>query len=707
MSATVETRPPTVVLRPHLSATQRARRRLTFTAVFLLVSGSGILLFADFLWRTELFGLKYLLLALHGILFAHISFGFCTALFGFFARRTNDRTARLTATLEGESSPTPVDAPTAILFPIYNESVDEVFANVRATYRSLERSGQLEAFDLFILSDSRDPDKWVDEEVAWQRLCREFGAFGRIHYRHRRENTNKKAGNISDFLQHWGKRYRYMVIFDADSLMSGATLVTLVRLMEKNPQVGLIQTAPALKGGSTFYARLQQFANRLYSRIFIAGLNWWQLSEGNYWGHNAIIRVQPFMEYCELPTLPWREPIGGKILSHDFVEAALMRQGGYEVWLAYDLEDSYEDGPPALDESLARDRRWCQGNLQHAWLLFARGFSGINRLHFLNGILAYLSSFLWFCFLLTATLVVVNFARSGLSLIAVSGFTRPLGLSIEAHGALILGLTGLVLYLPKTLALVDLALTPERCAAFGGLRSAARSILCETFCSALLAPVMMIQHTLLLGSILLGAKVDWGTQRRSGGGVNIVAIVLEYLPLSALALAWGSVAWVFNPNFFWWLSPVLLGLLLSPLFVSLLASENLGQSLRRRGYFLTPEETAPIREVRELPDDRKAMERAFQRFHHRGAALAVADPFINAIHVTLERRDTGKRPPEMDRTEAIDRLLSKGLESLPRADLLRYFTDPHLMEASHRELWQRPTSRLAESWQRVLAGYRA
>ena len=266
-----------------------------------------------------------------------------------------------------------------------NEDVSRVFEGLRVIYRSLQEARRLEHFDFFILSDSDQPNQWIQEEVAWVELCKQVGGLGRIFYRKRRQAINRKSGNVADFLRRWGRNYRYMVVLDADSLMTGQALVRLVALMEKNPAVGIIQTAPRIVNGETLYGRIQQFANRLYSPLFLAGLNYWQQHDGNYWGHNAIIRVQPFIEHCCLPDLPGREPFGGRILSHDFVEAALMRRAGWQVWIAHDIEGSYEEGPPTLIDSAKRDRRWCQGNMQHSWLLFARGFRPVNRVHLFLG----------------------------------------------------------------------------------------------------------------------------------------------------------------------------------------------------------------------------------------------------------------------------------------------------------------------------------
>jgi membrane glycosyltransferase len=211
---------------------------------------------------------------------------------------------------------------------------------------------------------------------------------------------NRKSGNIADFCRRWGRRYRYMVVLDADSVMTGTAVSSLVRLMETNPRAGIIQTMPRLVKAETVFGRIQQFASRLYGPVFAAGLNFWQQGAGNYWGHNAIIRVSPFLASCGLPGLPGKEPLGGKVLSHDFVEAALMRDAGWEVWFAYDLDGSYEGLPPNLTEYVKRDRRWCQGNLQHIWFLLARNIRPISRIHLVQGILAYASAPLLVLFVL-------------------------------------------------------------------------------------------------------------------------------------------------------------------------------------------------------------------------------------------------------------------------------------------------------------------
>ncbi len=220
---------------------------------------------------------------------------------------------------------------TALIMPICNEDVDRVFAGLRATWESVKATGQQQHFDVYILSDSYNPDICVAEQKAWMELIAEVQGEGQIFYRRRRRRVKRKSGNIDDFCRRWGSQYSYMVVLDADSVMTGECLTGLVRLMEANPNAGIIQSSPRASGMDTLYARCQQFATRVYGPLFTAGLHFWQLGESHYWGHNAIIRVKPFIEHCALAPLPGEGSFAGSILSHDFVEAALMRRAGWGV----------------------------------------------------------------------------------------------------------------------------------------------------------------------------------------------------------------------------------------------------------------------------------------------------------------------------------------------------------------------------------------
>ena len=338
--------------------------------------------------------------------------------------------------------------------PIYNEDVTRVFEGLRAIYDSLLETRQPENYDFFILSDSDDTNKWIEEETAWLELCRQLNAFGRIFYRKRRKPINRKSGNVSDFCRRWGKRYRYMVVLDADSLMSGALITSMVRIMEKNPGIGILQTFPKQIASDTLLGRVMQFAQGLYGPPFMAGLDYWQGGEANFWGHNAIVRLAPFIENCALPPLPGKEPFGGHIMSHEFVEAALMRKAGYAVRLLPAHHGSYEEGPPTLIDMLKRDRRWCQGNMQHFWLLFAKGWHPMSRLNFFHGILSYASSLLWFLFLVFSTFLAATHP----------GHERPQAILAEQ---ILLGLTVALIFLPKVLILLDELFTGRMFKPFG------------------------------------------------------------------------------------------------------------------------------------------------------------------------------------------------------------------------------------------------
>ena len=346
---------------------------------------------------------------LFGLLFTWLSLGFWIALTGFVLRRRGGDPRSLMRRQDAATLAATPLARTAIVMPIYHEPVARSLLGLKAIYQSLEDSGELQHFDFYILSDSRDADVWLQEQAAWQALRQELGAQSRLFYRRRRLNLNHKSGNIADFLRRWGRDYQYMVVLDADSLMGGDTIVQMVQLMQRHSQVGILQTSPRLLNAHSLFARIQQFANQLYGPLFTTGLAAVQLGEAAFWGHNAILRIRPFMQHCGLRRLPGWGLFKGSVLSHDFVEAAYMGRAGQEVWLEPELQASYEESPPTLSDELTRDRRWAKGNLQHLWLmLFSRRLRVAHRLAFLNGIMGYLASPLWFGFLVLTTVEVAR-----------------------------------------------------------------------------------------------------------------------------------------------------------------------------------------------------------------------------------------------------------------------------------------------------------
>jgi membrane glycosyltransferase len=674
------------------------------------------MLFADLIWRSGWSTSGFCLMGLFVILFLLTAVGCMHAVFGF-AVRLMDGGGRLTRmgdyrskSLEGIS--------TALVFPIYNEDIARVCEGLRATFHSLEKTGHLRRFDFFILSDSSDPDKWIEEERRWFDLVRDLDALGRIYYRRRAVNEAKKSGNVRDFLNSWGRRYRYFVVFDADSVMRGQTVVDLVKLMEAHPTAGLIQTVPGLVNAESLFGRIQQFANRLYAPVFIAGLNFWAQGFGNYWGHNAILRTEAFMQCCDLPQLPGRKPFGGQILSHDFVEAALLLRENWQVWFACDLEGSHEEAPQTMIDNAARDRRWCQGNLQHAMVIPAHGLRGVSRIHLVMGILGYLASPLWLLFLLTFNWMLWYKQYTGLSDITVRPLTPFINLSGTQHAFLIFVICMAVLFLPKVLALLDLALDRARTRAFGGLARAAAGAVAETAFSTLHAPIQMLWHSKFVAAALLGSDTSWGPQKRVAVGVGWAEAVRRHAVHTLIGLGWGVAVWRLDHPTFWWFAPVMAGMVLSIPLSALTSRASWGARARDLNLFLTPEETTPPPELAGLRARMAALDRAGEtapRPAGSGIADAILDPYVNALHVSLLRENRlnpayaktlaqlGAGGPEIPRLRL--RLLADGPERLLPREKLLILSDAESLPWLHRQVWLRPAESLSPWWQAAARQY--
>ncbi len=693
-------------VRPPFGLLSHSGRVFVFYSIAVLLTGIAALLFADLLWRFGWSASGTLLLVLFSILFLLVAIGAVHSLYGFVLRRQGGgrRITQLgdyqNCTLEGTHS--------ALIFPIFNEDVSAVYARLRATYESLVVAGQVTCFDFFILSDSTDPDRWLEEECRWFELTHRLDALGRIFYHRRRNHEGGKSGNVRNFLRNWGRSYRYFVIFDADSLMAGSTLVDLVKLMECHPAVGLIQTPPVLVNARSLFGRFQQFAVRLYGPLFAAGLNFWTQDGSTYWGHNAIIRTKPFMDLCDLPRLPGRKPFGGKILSHDFVEAALLGKENWQVWLAWDLPGSYEEGPGSSMASAQRDRRWCQGNLQHALLLFARGLRGTSRLQFLFGIFSYLAGPMWLLFLLIASSGAWYRKETGLSEIVVSGFTPFIHLSSRGHGLAVFGLVLGMCLLPKALALLELVLDSERQREFGGLARAVGSVVLETVFSTLHAPIQMMFHTQFVVATLLGYAIRWDPTQREIGATTWQAALCCHWGHTLLGIVWGTGMWWIDPRVFLWFVPVAAALALSVPFAVLSSSESLGLALQRRRWLLTPEERGPPPELVRFNIFNHLAPAVRTRTKDSGLKDVILDPCMNAIHVSLlveqtkhpdESNSSGPLPEDSAKWFAVEeRLLSGGPDSLTELEKEAVLEDPASLGRLHREVWIRAEEALAECW---------
>lgn len=629
------------------------------------------------------------LLALFAILFAWISAGFWTAVLGAWVMlRGRDKRA-VTEVLRGEAAnlPISVEARTAIIMPICNEDVATVFAGLRATFESLAATGQGEHFDFFLLSDTNDPDARAAEQAAWSRLVAALhGARGqapaaRVYYRWRLHRTHRKAGNVSDFCRRFGADYRYMIVLDADSVMSGDCLVAMLRMMEAHPDTGIIQTAPRAAGHETTHARILQFCSRVYGPLFTTGLHYWQLGESHYWGHNAILRMQPFIEHCALAVLPGKTSLSGGVMSHDFVEAALMRRAGWKVWIAYDLDGSYEQVPPNLLAELGRDRRWAQGNLQNSRLTFEPGLHPVHRTVFVTGVLAYLSSPFWLAFLVLSTVLFATHSN-----LVPTYFVEPYQLFPiwpTANFKLMLtlfGLTAVLLLAPKVISLFAIIVRGDA-KRYGGVAKLLLSALLEFFHSVLLAPVRMLFHTQFVLAALTGVKLDWKSPPRNDDSTGWGEAVRRHALGSLLALAWIGVILVTSAVFQWWLSPVLAGLLLAIPLSAWTSRAGPGRWLARHGIFLIPEEMS------QPPVLAEADRYADSFGTPPGFVDAVVDEGVFADAV----RAIPARPPVTGaKAAAQQRLVEKaaqgGPTALTKADRLRLLADAQALRAVHERV---------------------
>jgi membrane glycosyltransferase len=672
--------------------TWAARRRRTLLAILVwipsIVAGGFML---DVLPQQGRNPLELAIAICFGALFGWISIGFWTALLGFGLLLFRRDKFAVTRTDTAARRPLGDEVLTAIVMPICEEPVERVFAGLRAIHKSLERANGLAPFHFYVLSDTRDPSKAMQEEAAWFAWCRETQGFGRIFYRRRRVRIERKSGNVADWCRRFGRSYRYMIMLDADSVMSGDTLVRLTELMEANPGVGMIQTAPTVVNGESLFARVQQFTSRLYGRIFAAGLHYWQLGEGQYWGHNTIIRVAPFMEHCALPRLPGEPPLGGEILSHDFVEAALMGRAGWALWLAYDLDGSWEETPSSLLEEMKRDRRWCQGNIQHLRLLPTEGLYGAHRALFLNGVLSYVSALLWFAFLILSTAAAIYesvrepvYFPEGRSLFPDWPVWRP------DWAIALAAVTAAILFLPKILAIL-LAIGRGEARQWGGVGKLLGSALFETAISSLFAPIRMVFHTRFVLTNLFGYTVQWRSQTRGEAETSWREAVSQHGVDTIVASLWAiAVGWL-NPYYFWWLTPVIAALVLSIPLSVWTSRVGPGERARKRGFLVTPEETSPPPELVDVERAVDSAERAAARlpeWRRDGFTLAVVDPLQNAVHCALIGSGRSFAAPLRNAHAAlVERALAQGPRALAPSDRRRLLRDAEALLRLHHAVW--------------------
>lgn len=569
----------------HRPSTKPGRwRRVLIMLATALLTFAGVAEMYEVLKVGGVTVLEGIVLVLFAALFAWVALSFVSGLAGFAALL---RGWRDNLEIDPDGPLPAVSRKVAMLLPSYNEDPQTVFARLQATRESTDATGSGAQFDWYILSDTTDPAVWAHEEKCFAALAADND---RLFYRHRADNHARKSGNIEDWVKRFGGSYDYMIILDADSVMTGDALVRLAAAMERHPDVALIQTLPVVVNARTLFARLQQFAGRLYGPMIAAGVAWWHGSESNYWGHNAIIRVAAFAACTGLPILPGRKPFGGSILSHDFVEAALMRRAGWRIHMAPTLRGSYEEVPPTLLDFAARDRRWCQGNLQHAKILPARGLHWVSRLHFLTGIGAYITAPMWLTFLVAGILISLQaqFVRpeyfpKDFSLFPIWPAQDPV------RAAWVFAATMGLLILPKLLALFLVLIRRDTRRGFGGGFRASVGLVVETFMSALTAPVMMIFQSTAVAQILMGQDSGWQLQHRGDGSIPLRDVARRYALPTAIGVAMATSALLVSWPLFWWMTPVILGLVLA-IPIAMITNRS---ASARPALLATPEDTAP------------------------------------------------------------------------------------------------------------------
>ncbi|MDJ0387902.1 glucans biosynthesis glucosyltransferase MdoH [Roseomonas sp. E05] len=568
---------------------ERPRLRRAVFLLLCLLAGAGL---SALLWRVLAPGgwtawEGMVLLAWLGVL-PWICLCAGNAVLGFVLRLRGGEPALAVLPQLGRLPAGPPRLSTALALCIRNEDMAVVLPPLVPLLDGLEAAGAGHRFTLWLLSDTREPDLAAQEEAAVAAFAasRQGGEIS-VRYRRRSRNTGFKAGNVMDFLDHHAGEHALFLCLDADSEMSAGAVLRLVALMEADPKLAIVQHLIAGRPAQAAFPRLFQFGMRAGMRIWATGQAWWQLDQGPYWGHNAILRIAPFRAHARLEALP----DGSPILSHDQIEAVRLYAAGWKVRCLPTEEGSLEGNPPTLPDFLLRDRRWGAGNMQYLALLRLPGLSGMGRLQLLQAILLFLAAPLWLLLLAAA---VLNAASGG-------GAATPagplLGLMLAAWGTL---------YAPKLLGYAELLLCADRAEPYGGRAAVLRGVLAEILFTTLLDPVALADKALLLLRLPFGGSSGWLPQNRAARGIrwrDAARLLWPHTLLGLLGLAGvlaaGGTAWA-------WAAPFLLPLAGAIPFCVLTASPSFAAWLRHVRLCSTPEEIPafPAMPPRRLADAR-------------------------------------------------------------------------------------------------------
>ena len=550
---------------------------------FVAVTAIGLLVLAALaLSARSLAASDLVLLFLFSLTTPWLVVGFWNAVIGLVIMSgKRDPSAVLIPEAARKLEPPSIVASTAILMCVRNEAPNRVVRNLDTMIADLDAAGRAAYFHVYVLSDTSRPDLALAEESAFDDLSRKWAGRLPVTYRRRSENTGFKAGNIRDFLDRWGNAHELMVTLDADSFMTAAGILRMVEIMQRQPRLGILQSLVIGMPTTSAFARLFQFGMRVGLRSWTIGSAWWQADCGPYWGHNAVIRVAPFKVHCEIPPVPGTGLLSGHVLSHDQVEAALMRRAGYDVRVLPEEDLGWEENPPTLIEFLRRDQRWLQGTLQYVFFIGLPGLQPVSRIQLLFAMLMFLGSPAW-----------VGLAIVGTAVLATAPTTKPF--LDPDYGIALLVVVLSMWFAPKVATVIDILSRPALRRGFGGAWCFVASVVTETIFSLLLSPIMWVCHTASFGGLLLGRAIDWGAQRRDDHAIAWWAALGKLWPQTLLgATLVATLAW-FQPSALPYLIIlVAAGLMLSVPLCVLTSWPSIGRALRWIGIGRLPEETAP------------------------------------------------------------------------------------------------------------------
>ena len=556
-------------------------RRCLVAALVAATMGAMICLMAVALSPSGFGPADFLVIALFSVTLPWTVIGFWNAMIGLLIMRlAPDESAAVTPIAGRVRSSEPITASTAILLCIRNEAPVRMLRNLRPMLEGLAASGFGDRFHLYVLSDTDDPALTAAEEQAFGALQSQWQGRVAVTYRRRTDNAGFKAGNIRDFCERWGTDHELAVTLDADSFMPAEAVLRLVRIMQAEPRLGILQGLVVGLPSTSGFARLFQFGMRLSMRSYTLGSAWWQGDCGPYWGHNAVIRLQPFTKHCHLPDLPEAKKIRGHILSHDQIEAVLMRRAGYEVRVLAEDELGWEENPPTLIEFIRRDLRWCQGNMQYWAFLSMPGIKPVSRYQLALAILMFLGSPAWIGLLVVGAL-------------AVAFAATPTDVVRPDAGLAVFALTAVMWFAPQLATFADILMSPKRRDLYGGTPRFLASMGIEIVFTILLCPIMWFGHTVFLVRLALGRGLGWSGQTRDDHAVPIALAARYFWPHTLLGLASIALLAATHPIAIPFALYIAGGLLLAIPLAVLTSLPSVGLAFARAGIGRLPDETAP------------------------------------------------------------------------------------------------------------------